>query len=167
MPNFHRAAYAQLMTMTPEELEERTETLEVLNSELASRLARQSDSLAKIDTKAVFVIGFAVTAAQFLATHKHQPVLAALAFAAYAVALAAGALTVRVADHEDLEPREMLETYARSPKAQALVSLAASRVDIYEKNHKRHNRKALFWSVSLWSAAVGLLFSTAALVLHT
>jgi hypothetical protein len=40
------------MTMTPAELEEQESTLEVLNDEWASRLARQSDSLATIDTKA-------------------------------------------------------------------------------------------------------------------
>lgn len=42
----------------------------------ASRPARQSDSLAKIDTRAVFLIGFAATVAQFLATHRHHDVLA-------------------------------------------------------------------------------------------
>jgi len=63
------------MTTTPADPQAQDATLELLNSELASRLTRQADSLAKIDTKAVFLIGFAATAAQFLATHKHQPVL--------------------------------------------------------------------------------------------
>jgi hypothetical protein len=64
------------MTMTPAEIEAQTGTLELLNNEVASRLARQSESLAKIDTKAVFLIGFAATAAQFLATHQRHEVLA-------------------------------------------------------------------------------------------
>lgn len=33
---------------------------------------RAFDSLAKIDTKAVFLIGFAGTVAQFLAAHRHE-----------------------------------------------------------------------------------------------
>ncbi|MFF4732358.1 hypothetical protein ACFY3M_45390 [Streptomyces mirabilis] len=41
------------MTMTPAELEAQEDTLELLNNEVASRLTRQSESLAKIDTKAV------------------------------------------------------------------------------------------------------------------
>ncbi|WP_234443325.1 hypothetical protein [Streptomyces cellulosae] len=67
------------MTMTPAELEAQEDTLEFLNNEVASRLTRESDSLAKIDTKAVFLIGFAATAARFLATHKHHDVLATTA----------------------------------------------------------------------------------------
>ncbi|MFE1030110.1 hypothetical protein ACFW5I_37310 [Streptomyces sp. NPDC058818] len=47
------------MTMTPAELKAQKDTLELLNNEVASRLTRQSDSLAKIDTKAVFLLGFA------------------------------------------------------------------------------------------------------------
>ncbi|MFC4612550.1 hypothetical protein ACFO9E_33100 [Streptomyces maoxianensis] len=155
------------MTMTPAELEDQEPTLELLNSELASRLVRQSDSLAKIDTKAVFLIGFAATAAQFLATHEHQSVLAYLALTAYAIALAAGVETFRVADHKDLEPRPTLDSHARSPKGRVLIELAATRVSIFEENQQRHQRKAKCWTVSLWSLTVGLVLSTAALVLHT
>jgi hypothetical protein len=64
------------MTMTPAELDAQKDTLELLNDEVASRLTRQSESLAEIGTKAVFLIGFAATAARFLATHKHHDVLA-------------------------------------------------------------------------------------------
>ncbi|MGA5291673.1 hypothetical protein [Streptomyces pseudogriseolus] len=155
------------MTMTPAELEAQKDTLEFLNDEAASRLTRQSDSLAKIDTKAVFLIGFAATAAQFLATHKHHDVLAYIAFAAYAVTLLAGVQTIRVAEHKDLEPRPMLVAYARSPKSQVLAELAASRATIFEKNKRRHELKARYWAVSLWSLVVGLGLSTVALLLHT
>ncbi|MER6434641.1 hypothetical protein ABT272_45050 [Streptomyces sp900105245] len=49
------------MTMTPAELEAQRETLELLNNEVAARLTRKSDSLAKIDSKAVLLIRFAAT----------------------------------------------------------------------------------------------------------
>jgi hypothetical protein len=155
------------MRMTPAELQAQETTLELLNSEAASRLARQADSLAKIDTKAVLLIGFAATAAQFLATHKHHDVLAYLAFAAYAVTLLTGVQTIRVAEHKDLEPRPMLVAHVRSSKGQALIELAASRVSIFEKNKRRHELKARYWAVSLWSLVMGLGLSTVALLLHT
>lgn len=153
--------------MTPEELAAQESTLELLNNEAAGRLARQSDSLAKIDTKAVFLIGFAATAAQFLATHKHHAVLAYCAFAAYALSLLAGVQTFRVAPHKDLQPRPMIVEYVRSPKARVLIELAASRVSIFEANSKRHDQKIWYWTISLWSLALGLGLSTAALLLHT
>ncbi|UXX98116.1 hypothetical protein N7U49_48370 (plasmid) [Streptomyces sp. AD2-2] len=106
------------MAMTPAELEAQKDTLELLNNEVAARLTRQSDSLAKIDTKAVFLIGFAATAAQFLATHKHHDVLAYCAFAAYAITLLTGVHTMRVAEHKDLEPRVILTDNVAFPKSQ-------------------------------------------------
>lgn len=155
------------MTMTPAELEAQKDTLELLNNEAASRLTRQSESLAKIDTKAVFLIGFAATAAQFLATHKHHDVLAYCAFAAYAITLLTGVQTIRVAEHKDLEPRPMLVDHVRSPKSQVLAALAATRAAIYEKNKRRHELKARYWAVSLWFLVTGLGLSTVALLLHT
>lgn len=155
------------MTMTPAELEAQKETLELLNTEAASRLTRQSESLAKIDTKAVFLVGFAATAAQFLATHKHHDVLAYCAFAAYAISLLAGVQTFRVAEYKDLEPRHLVVSYARLSKELALIRLASSRASLFEENQRRHQKKARYWSVSLGSLIVGLGLSTVALLLHT
>ncbi len=155
------------MAMTPAELEAQKDTLELLNNEVAARLTRQSDSLAKIDTKAVFLIGFAATAAQFLATHKHHDVLAYCAFAAYAITLLTGVHTMRVAEHKDLEPRVILTDNVAFPKSQALAVLVATRTSIFEENQRRHKTKAWYWSVSMWSLVVGLGLSTVALLLHT
>lgn len=155
------------MTMTPAELEAQKETLELLNTEAASRLTRQSESLSKIDTKAVFLIGFAATAAQFLATHKHHDVLAYCAFAAYAISLLAGVQTFRVAEYKDLEPRHLVVSYARLSKELALIRLASSRASLFEENQRRHQKKAGYWLVSLGSLIVGLGLSTVALLLHT
>ncbi|MFE1909531.1 hypothetical protein ACFW96_38615 [Streptomyces gardneri] len=155
------------MTMTPAELEEQKDTLELLNNEVTSRLTRQSESLAKIDAKALFLIGFAATAAQFLATRQRHDVLAYCAFAAYAVTLLTGVLAMRVAKHQDLEPRPMLAAHVRSAKGQVLAELAATRASIFEKNKEIHDRKAWLWTASLWSMAVGLGLSTVALLLHT
>src|SRR5258708_10562218 len=70
--------------VTPKEPEPQAETLDLINSEISASLARQSDSGKNIDTKAVVLVGYAVAAAAFLATRHAQPVLAPLAYIAYA-----------------------------------------------------------------------------------
>ncbi|MFC4469295.1 hypothetical protein ACFPH6_33085 [Streptomyces xiangluensis] len=75
------------MTMTPQELQDQEQTLELINSELAARLARQSESGAKVDTKAIFLVGFAATPLslpELRAVHRRR------SFTAYAVAIGFG-----------------------------------------------------------------------------
>ncbi|MFF3326406.1 hypothetical protein [Streptomyces sp. NPDC002889] len=155
------------MTMTPQELSAQEPTLELINSELESRLARQSDVGSKIDTKAVFLVGFAATAAQFLASRSAQPLLAGAAFVAYAVAIGFGVAVFHLADYEDIEPRQVLEHHARSTKGETLVQLAATRVGMFEKNSAAHRRKARRWTISLTALVAGIALSTAAILLHT
>jgi hypothetical protein len=68
--------------MTPQELQDQKQTLDLINSELAARLARQAESGAKVDTKAIFLVGFAATAVQFLASRSFEPFTGAAAFTA-------------------------------------------------------------------------------------
>jgi hypothetical protein len=119
----------RLADVTPEELDQQAETLELINSEVADRLARQSDSNVRIETKATTLVGFAVAAASFLATQHPQPVLAALAYAAYAAAAGLAALAFAVGSYREVpEPRALLNGYARRSRAQTLAALAAERV---------------------------------------
>lgn len=155
------------MTMTPQELEDKKETLELINSELAARLARQSESGAKVDTKAIFLVGFAATAAQFLASRSFEPYTGAAAFVAYAVAIAFGISVFNLAEYEDIKPREVLDTYGRSLKGATLGALAATRVGMFEKNDRLHQRKTKRWTVALAAVAAGICLSTVSLVLHT
>jgi hypothetical protein len=48
--------------MTEDDLEGQTGTLKIVNAELAARLDRQFDSAAKIDNKAVVLVGYTVAA---------------------------------------------------------------------------------------------------------
>ncbi|PBC66278.1 hypothetical protein BX265_8339 [Streptomyces sp. TLI_235] len=155
------------MTMTPQELQAQEPTLELLNSEIASRMARQSDSGAKVDTKAVFLVGFAAAAAQFLVSRSFEPVTGIAALLAYAVAIAFGISIFHLADYEDIEPREVLESYARSSRGAALMALAATRVQMFEQNGTLHKRKAGRWAVSLAAVAAGICLSCVAVLLHT
>ncbi|MFE5143941.1 hypothetical protein ACFRDV_41050 [Streptomyces fagopyri] len=155
------------MTMTPQELQDQEKTLELINSELAARLARQAESGAKVDTKAVFLVGFAATGAQFLAARSFETFTGAAAFTAYAVAIGFGISVFNLAAYEDLKPRETLDTYARSTKGATLGALAGTRVGFFEKNDALHRRKTKRWTVSLGAVVAGIFLSSVSLVLHT
>ena len=75
--------------MTPEELDNQADARELINSEITS-LARQAGSGQRLDTKAVLLVRYAGAAASFLATRHVQPILAALAYAAYGLCVTTG-----------------------------------------------------------------------------
>lgn len=153
--------------MTPQELQERESNLELINSEIASRMARQSEAGAKVDTKAVFVVGFAATAAQFLAARPFEPYSGTAAFVAYAVAISVGISIFNLAKYEDIDPRKVLDAHGREEKAATLMALAATRVTMFETNSQVHERKTKRWAISLAAIAVGICLSTVSIVLHT
>lgn len=153
--------------MTPEELRERESNLELINSEIASRMVRQSEAGAKVDTKAVFVVGFAATAAQFLAARSFEPYTGTMAFVAYAVAIGAGISIFNLAKYEDLDPRAVLDDHGREEKPATLMALAATRVTMFETNSEVHQHKTRRWTVSLVAVAVGICLSTVSIVLQT
>lgn len=153
--------------MTPEELERQAETLAVINNELVGRLDRQSDSLAKVDNKAVLVVGYALAAASFLATRHAQPVLAILAFAAYAAAVCFGIAAIAVRTYQDIEPRQLFNGYTDRTRAATLAAVAAKRVKHFEFNRGRLNTKAWQWWVSLASLLLGTMLMVAALLVQT
>lgn len=153
--------------MTPQELRERESNLELINSEIASRMARQSEAGVKVDTKAVFIVGFAATAAQFLAVRSFEPYTGTAAFVAYAVAIGVGISIFSLANYEDIDPRGVLDVHGREEKSATLMALAATRVNMFEKNSKVHGRKTKRWAVSLAAITVGICLSTVSIVLHT
>jgi F0F1-type ATP synthase membrane subunit c/vacuolar-type H+-ATPase subunit K len=148
--------------VTPDALDD--QTLDLLNSELAGRLARQNESGSKIETKAVFVAGFVATASQFLATRHPRPLLGGFAYGAYAVAFLFGVLTVAIAKYKDIEPRKLVDKYARRSRAEVLAYLVSARVMAFEINRTKHGRKATCWWISVAALALGLALSIAAIV---
>ena len=150
--------------MQTPDIRSQAETLDLINSELAGRLDRQDQSGSRIDTKATLLVGFAATAAQFLATRHAQPVLQAMAFAAYAVAFCLGVWTLAVAPYKDIEPRKLLDGHAMLPKEEVLAHLAATRVKIFEINKRKHDRKSVTWWLSLVALSIGLVFSAVSIV---
>jgi hypothetical protein len=152
--------------MTPEDFEKHAGTLDLINREIASRLDRQTDSTAKIDTKASLVIGYTIAAASFLATRHAQPVLAALAFIAYTAAVGFGIASLAVWNYKDIKPRTLV-AYANASQAGALAPLISRRVMDFETNDSRQRRKAVQWWISLTALLLGAVLMVAAILVQT
>jgi hypothetical protein len=158
---------SRLVGVTREELDLQPETLELINTELAARLERQSDSSAKIDTKAVVLAGYVVAAASFLATQHPEPILAGFAYAAYAIAAGLGVSAYAVRAFRDVpDPRRLFNGYARQPKTQTLAALAAERVKAFEENAGRQRRKARQWKFSTAALLAGVIFMVLSIIVH-
>jgi hypothetical protein len=143
--------------MTPEQLENHTDALELLNSEITASLARQAGSGQRLDTKAVLLVGYAGAAASFLATRHAQPILAAFAYGAFAACAAAGIWGYAVRVYQDVpHPHRLFTDYLPRTKAQTLAALAATRVQAFENNAPKQRQKALRWWISLASLAIGM-----------
>jgi hypothetical protein len=143
-------------------------TLELINAELASRLSRQDLSLSRIETKATVVLGFAATAAQFLATRDPfrtpwSTLFGLVAFLVYAGAFAFGIWTLRVAKFDDLDPGE-LRQIATIDKMDALRQLIWARRAMFDTNKRKADRKADTWWWSFVLLTAGLLFSLACIM---
>jgi hypothetical protein len=148
----------------PDQLQHHAETLDLINAEVAASLARQFDSGASIDAKAAILVGYAAVASSFLATRHAQPVLAALAYAAYGMAAGLGLWAYAVRLYQDVpDPRQLFNGYFARPKAQALAALAATRVQAFESNALKHARKARRWWMSIVSLAAGVTLMILAL----
>ena len=144
------------------------DTVELINTEVRDRLARQSSAGAQIDTKAVVLVGYVIAASSFLATRQSQPVLTGLALTAYAVAAAFGISAYAVGTYQDVpEPRHLLNEYATESKIAALAALAATRVEAFESNTLKHERKAARWQISLAALAAGAVLMFLSLYVHT
>jgi multidrug transporter EmrE-like cation transporter len=151
--------------MTPEQLENHADALELLNSEITASLARQAGSGQRLDTKAVLLVGYAGAAASFLATRHAQPILAGLAYAAFAACAATGIWAYAVRTYQDVpQPRRLFTDYLPKTKAETLAALAATRVRAFEDNAPKHASKARRWWISLGSLVIGMTLMLFALI---
>lgn len=132
------------------------ETLELINTEISASLTRQVNSGASIDTKSVILVGYAAAASSFLATRHAQPILATIAYLAYAAAAGFGIWAYAVRLYQDVpSPRHLFNKYLAQPKSETLAALAATRVQAFENNAAKYKRKARRWQISLISLVVG------------
>jgi len=153
--------------MSPEELGIQTDTLELLNAEMAGSHDRQSDALGKIDNKAIVLVGYTLVAASFLATRHAQPVLAVLAYAAYATAAAFGVSAYAIGEYLDVDPVQLFLKYAPESKAQTLAALGAKRARNYALNQELNRKKAKRWLIGLFALVAGTSLMVAAILVQT
>jgi hypothetical protein len=140
------------------------DTLDLINNEMAASLDRQRDSLSKVDTKAVILVGYAGTASAFLATHHVQHDLAILAYAGFGLAVVFGISAYRLRSYLYVpNPRILFNNYWNQPKADVLAMIAASRVEVFESLARHQERKGTLWWFSLASLTVGMIFMILAL----
>lgn len=151
--------------MTPRQLASHAENLDLINQEVTASLARQAESGDRVDSKAVLVVGYAGAASAFLATqHDLQPVLAALAFAAFGASVIAGVLAYAVQLRHDVpEPRRLLNYYLPMPRTQTLAALAATRVTAFEGNARKNASKGRRWWISVACTGAGMVLMVAAI----
>jgi hypothetical protein len=152
--------------MTPEEVEPQNDTLALISGEIAALLDRQTGGLDKIDNKATAMIGYALVAATFLATRHAQPVLAVIAYVAFAAAVASGIAAMAVRTYQDLDPRSLLR-YTGWSAPQTRARLIANQVNIFEANKVRQDKKARCWKISLIALIFGTLLMVAGILVET
>jgi hypothetical protein len=124
--------------------------------------------MSRVETKATVVIGFAVTAAQFLATrHPFNSPWSTLfgltALLCYVAAFACGIWTLRVKKFKDLSATG-LRALAEQTQDEVLRQLIGTRRKNYEDNKRSADRKARGWWWSSGLLAAGLLLSIACIV---
>jgi hypothetical protein len=142
----------------------REHALKLINTEVTASLERQAEASRNLDTKAVLMVGYAGAAAAFLATRHPQHVLGVLAYAGYAASAASGTLAYAVRIRQDVPaPRRLFNGYYDKPAADTLAALAATRVQAFEMNARKHSRKVALWWTSLASLAAGMILMIAAL----
>jgi hypothetical protein len=142
---------------TPQVPAPKVETLDLINTEITARLARQFDSATSIDTKAVVLVGYAGVAATFLTTRHAQPVLATLAYVAFATAAGFGIWAYAVSYWTEVpNPRWIYDEYRVKSKIDVLDTLASTRAQVFGDNDAELRRKLARWWISLASLAVGM-----------
>jgi hypothetical protein len=150
---------------TAPSLDVHCETLELINEEASVTLDRQNDIGAKVDTKAIFLAGFASAAAQFLATqHKLSPILTGLALSMYGISFTFAVSSITLAKLQDIDPKQLFDRYGLKPKGEVLGALCAHKAVTFQKNYRVYKRKATFWRLSLLCLAAGMIFSVITLL---
>jgi len=152
--------------MTPSQLEDHLETLELIYDEVAASITGQTEAGVRIDTKASVLVGYTGAAVSFLATrHTHvQPVLAGLSYATFALAACFGVWTFGIRWYEYVPaPRRLFDGYLAQSKAHTLAAIAAARVKVYETNTRKYQQKAWRWQMSLVSLVLGMTLMILAL----
>jgi hypothetical protein len=144
---------------------DQAETLDLVNAEVTASLAQQADASAKLETKALTLVGYVGVLSAFLATRQAQPYVAGAAYIAYAIA---AVLDIKVfMSGPELRmaasPRDLFKDYLERNKSDTLKVLVAARVKAFDDNQKRLQRKAMLAQMSLIFLVGGVLLMAGAI----
>jgi hypothetical protein len=147
---------------------------ELINSEQATRLDRQNQSLARIENKAGVVAAFAVAAGQFLATRhplttSWSTLFGLLAFTCYALTVGCSIWVTRVARGSDVNAADLVDDAQDDDvsRAQVLQQLIVSRAEVYKNNNRQNAMRAHTWWLSVGFLSAGLVLSVVCIMLTT
>jgi hypothetical protein len=154
--------------MTPDERKpaDQAETLDLINAEVTASLTQQADASAKLETKALTLVGYVGVLSAFLATRNAQPLAAAGAYAAYAI-VAGLNITVFMSAPElrmAASPKALFNNYSERNKTDTLKALVAARVKAFDDNQEPLQTKAVLAQISLFFLVAGVALMAVAIV---
>lgn len=141
-------------------------TLELLNDEVSDRLGRHRASTERIDTKALVVLGFTTTAAQFLASHSSVVWLTAPAYVIFAFAFFQGFRAYLPRDfYEVPEPPALVKSWSGRTRVEVLGALVGTKAHAFTENEKTAKLKVRYFRRSVVALVIALIVSSVSLVL--
>ena len=110
------------------------------------------------------LIGFALTAGQFLATHHLYVAVAIPAFLFLAMSVASGLWCLKPRGYKDVpDPEPFVREYAALSYQRTLGGFIGSRYDAFRENETQRLAKLRWWRYSLWALIVGAVLSAASI----
>lgn len=147
---------------TTTELQDREANLELLHEEIKQRLDSQAKAIERIETKAVVMAGFSVTAVQFVLSRQAHTAIWATALVLFALSFLASLGVISLTKYQDPpSPSALVERYDALRRGDTLGSLIGIKVDAYTKNAKPAKRKVVLSWTSAVLLVAGLAFATA------
>lgn len=154
--------------MTPNERDpaDQAETLDLINAEVTASLTQQADASAKLETKALTLVGYVGVLSAFLATRNAQPVAAGCAYLAYAIAAGLDIAAFMLGPELRLaaSPGKLFDGFLQRSKIETLEALVTTRVKAFDYNQIKLERKARFAQISLIFLVGGVLLMAVAII---
>lgn len=147
---------------TTTELQDREANLQLLHEEIKQRLDSQAKAIERIETKAVVMAGFSVTAVQFVLSRQAHTGVWIAALVLFAFSFLASLGVISLTKYQDPpSPTALVERYEVLRRGDTLGSLIGIKVDAYTKNAKPAKRKVVLSWTSAVLLVAGLAFATA------
>lgn len=136
-------------------------TRALLNEEMRERMAVHRAATERVETKATILLGFSVTALQFLFDRGGDSGWRNLSVGAFLVAIGLALVVVLVRASGELDPAVYLEQLWNVSPPAAASELARARLHQFEWNRRRHRWRVGLWRGSACALTAGAMMSAA------